>query len=234
MPSLLELIIFAESMGSGLHRMRINIPDDILPKIVFGPPASEQIDVRDLLKSDLSQLHDSLHNHAMLREGSQTFKNLRGVQQILVVFLILFEKIESSRLKLDLDNQYSLSDEISALCEDLIEVEIPILNRKFALYTEREVLGALYVAFGSNFGKSSLASRFNACKEAYPVNFIHKKPNVSLWRSLCNRLNDSVNNMSEYDELKFGAHTAFCAFKEMADFTMLLSMQGIDRANNSE
>lgn len=178
----------------------------------------EACTTRMRLRNDLRDEHEALHDHPLMI-GSTTSESFQSTgHNVLRTFYLLFEGIERNRREMDCWRQFSLSPDIILLKND-IQNDAYFKNHycNIKLDCEHAVLGALYVAIGSNFGKSVLRKRFIGDRMMLNSAYLLQKPNPAIWSAFCRTLNEVNLNEADYVKSLEGSKKAFSEFKRLAD-----------------
>lgn len=174
-------------------------------------------DVRSRLKSDTNCHHQKIHLHKIFQLPQDISKGTQYFFNIHAAFFYFFSGVEGFIKIRPEPILFSLRNSLSDISKDFfINDRVP---NDFASDSHLYIIGIQYVAFGTMFGKSSLAKVAFENLGGISSQFLASKPDVELWRKLLATLNASCNTKEDYAEVFRGAADCFAYFEKCANHT---------------
>jgi len=169
-----------------------------------------EVDIRPDARARLAEatraVHEALHRDPVLsvltRPGLEQGAYLRALS----AFRIFFGTVEAARRAQDAFPTFSLAHECLALQRDLSAAQE---RATLDLSGHVELLGALYVAHGSAFGKGTFRAHVTSAFPEVPHHFVTRRAAPSIWRDLVAHLNAVAAQPGALEQLQTGANKAF-------------------------
>ncbi|MEM9968632.1 MAG: biliverdin-producing heme oxygenase [Pseudomonadota bacterium] len=181
--------------------------------------AEAQTNVRAFLAHATRDRHEGLHRHPLLSQLLASDLSQAEYAACIRINLHFFETIEANRAARNLHHAFSLMPAVTALRADIASEGLKDgthVRQKLAS-SDLEVLGALYVAHGSQFGRQVIGK---AVAQSLPQTARHYfgAPNdPTLWRALMGTLQTFAEDAQALEEIAMGAKWAFSCFSAFAD-----------------
>ncbi|MEM9317810.1 MAG: hypothetical protein AAGA70_02250 [Pseudomonadota bacterium] len=173
----------------------------------------QSFSVRSALSEATRAEHEALHVHPLLSRMVEPSLSMADYRGCLVAQLSFMSTIEAARLSVAGAEILSLRPECEALIADLCCAD-PVLARPDWARGPGHVLGALYVAHGSQFGRKVMACAVAKALPGASRKFLSLPSNPQAWRSL---LADLQTYTGDLADLIDGAHAAFATMARAAD-----------------
>lgn len=158
-------------------------------------------------------VHDALHNDAVLRQLSSPKISPAAYTTALTVFAIFYHAVERTRAQNGIFNQFSLQPECAALSKDL-DRHIPTC-RDLDISSTFGCLGALYVAHGASFGRNSFRANVVTQLHDHPHSFVRLGMDKGKWGDLLVAMDTGRSNADRL-EIQTGAACAFSFIQDIA------------------
>lgn len=172
--------------------------------------------VRSFLATKTAQQHQALHDHPLFSKLVTDDLSAPEYMACLAAHFQAFQGIETARTTLDTHPAFSLSEQLAALASDLSgQDEAPDPAVDLSLDTSQEVLGALYVAHGSQFGRTVIGRALQANLPNAPRTYFSLPPEKLGWRAFLNTMETIADE--EAHGLLDGAQRAFVLMHDEAD-----------------
>ncbi|MEO0989401.1 MAG: biliverdin-producing heme oxygenase [Pseudomonadota bacterium] len=175
-------------------------------------------DVRQRLARTTRGVHEALHVHGVMGRLAAKGLTLDQYRSALTVLASSFAAIENRRADLAVWADFGLAIELQALENDVGCVAAPVAGDW--LSDDLAVLGALYVAHGSGFGRQVLAKSVRLSLDEAPRAYMELPADPKRWRSLLAAL-EHPRPCSEVDAIERGAVAAFDLVSRLADAQLL-------------
>jgi len=162
-------------------------------------------DARARLADATRTIHEALHHDPVLSVLTRPGLTPASYAHALTAFQEFFTGIEAARRAQVAFPAFSLAGECQALFNDTGETS----NARFALGDQTEVLGTLYVAHGSAFGKGTFRTHVTTALPHLPHFFVLRRSTPAVWRDLVAELDAAAQVPGGLEHLETGAHKAF-------------------------
>lgn len=179
---------------------------------------------RRLLASATKAIHEELHNHPLV--SRLLVPDLKAVEYdaCLRINLCFFSQIEDARVALNAFESCCLGASVRTLLsdvkwmEDFVPVDIRPSQPDITIsFHADEILGALYVAHGSQFGRQMMAKAVARSLPHAPQTYLSLTSDMARWRKLELLLDGVQADQAAFGQVEKGAHKAFDLFKKIAD-----------------
>ena len=172
-------------------------------------------DVRARLAADTREAHESLHVHP-LSLALQARPNQQVVTANLLAARCFGVGLEHRRAALGVWTELTLAPALTLLEEDLGATP-PDPGCSSLRLAPVEMLGALYVAHGAQFGRRQLAQCLTRAAFGPVPAYYRCPPDLATWRALADLLEMAGAAAGGYPALRAGALTAFNRYREALD-----------------
>lgn len=176
---------------------------------------SIQATVRDRLADATREIHETLHVHplslALLEARDQD-----TITAALRAALIFNRTLEMQRRRNDCWHKLGLDSALNALHKDLGE-STATERVDMTLTTPHQVLGALYVAHGSQFGRQQIRAAIERRSEIPTPNYYAMPVDRAGWQTLIGALEQAGADEMGFRALMRGADSAFSAYRQALD-----------------
>lgn len=166
-----------------------------------------QHSVRRELMMATRDIHEALHRDPLLTRLTDKEINATEYTAALGVFSTYYNGIEACRRGFDKWSSLSLAPDCAALALDVPKPQSATDLPEFA--DALELLGGLYVAHGSAFGRSVF---YRTIRQALPKlehNFLSTRHDVLVWQALLDRLEEQGEKLTARMSMKIGAQKSF-------------------------
>lgn len=203
---------------------------------------------RQYLASSTKAVHQALHQHRLMSRLLAPDLSIDEYSACLKINLCFFHKIEAARAKCAAYERFSLQHIAQALTTDLADMADQLGRTDLAdarnfnadltfdasfdhdvsleqqaagaleSWRQNHVLGALYVAHGSQFGRQVMAKAVARSLPFASKAYLSLQTNMTNWHALENVLDDQYQSECSFFEVEQGASQAFVMFEQLADF----------------
>lgn len=177
------------------------------------------LNVREYLKTSTQSVHEALHHDPLFSRLLKSDLQTHEYQSCLRVSLTFFDSIEKVRASEDLHHTFSLARFIDALRADLGQAGLS-QELNTAIKTEfvrEQLLGALYVAHGSQFGRQVIGQAVAQSLPNASRQYFDMKSGQENWRLLLSRLENEATAPHKLAAIETGANSAFSLFSDLAE-----------------
>ncbi|ARE41974.1 hypothetical protein RGUI_3833 [Rhodovulum sp. P5] len=172
--------------------------------------------MRTRLKALTGDIHESLHHDPLLSRLIHPDVTATQYCCALQVFARFYDAVETARRTLQCWPDFALSQEVAALRFDTAECSAPSPKGELPSYpTPEDVLGALYVAHGANYGRSQFRKTVSVALPDARRRFIEMKTAPEIWRALVETLDREASIAGHAPMIERGAVTAFAHVSRM-------------------
>jgi heme oxygenase len=178
------------------------------------PVQAMQRDMRRYLATQTADLHESLHSHTLFTITGSAGNTKQKCLDFHKVFWRYYYGLEAAMRSFPELTQFSLVKEYALISSEYGEIDLPDCTPRLRSF--EEALGALYVAHGTAFGRSSLAQLVRDSGNSASL-FLQKKPDANLWRQLLSVLDQAGETAENRRDCLSGAIKSFEYFEECAD-----------------
>lgn len=177
------------------------------------------INVRKHLSQSTYAAHEALHSHPLFSRLLNPDLRTSEYVACLAVSLTFFEAIEDACLAQHLQQEFSLSSSIRALRADLRKSEkSEIYGQSWKSPSQQdELLGALYVAHGSQFGRQVIGEAVAHSLPSVDQRYFAMKSDPDTWRALLTQIENYGQDPTRCSGIEAGARSAFAIFTKLAD-----------------
>ncbi|MEM7732359.1 MAG: biliverdin-producing heme oxygenase [Pseudomonadota bacterium] len=169
--------------------------------------------VRSFLATKTGAEHQALHDHPLFSKLISEDLTTSEYMACIDVQFRAFGAIEAVRVRLEAYGEFSLKPQIAALAEDL---DHPDMSRDALRFTmPDQVLGALYVAHGSQFGRAVIRRALQKNLPNAPRAYFDMPTDAKGWRVFLQAM--EATGPVHSDALLHGAIVAFELMHKEAD-----------------
>lgn len=170
--------------------------------------------VRSFLATKTGAEHQALHDHPLFSKLVSEDLTSAEYMACLDAQFRAFRAIEDARQRLDAHREFTLVPQITALSDDLRHPPDP--GQDTLLFdTPDEVLGALYVAHGSQFGRAVIRQALQANLPDEPRAYFNMPTDAPGWRTFLQVM--EATGLGRSDAVLRGATVAFVLMHKEAD-----------------
>ncbi|MEM6587814.1 MAG: biliverdin-producing heme oxygenase [Pseudomonadota bacterium] len=169
--------------------------------------------VRSFLATKTGAEHQALHDHPLFSKLVSEELTAEEYAACIDAQFRAFQGIEAARQRLDAYGDFTLMPQISALSEDLDHPTAP--QEELPFTTPDEVLGALYVAHGSQFGRAVIRRALQTNLPNEPRAYFDMPTDAKGWRTFLQAM--EATDPGKSDAVLHGATVAFELMHKEAD-----------------
>ena len=169
--------------------------------------------VRSFLATKTGAEHQALHDHPLFSKLVSEDLTAQEYTACMEAQFHTFGRIEAARATLDAHSTFTLESQIAALSEDLQHPGTP--DHALDLRTADEVLGALYVAHGSQFGRAVIRRALQTNLPDEPRAYFDLPTDAAGWRRFLQAM--EATGPGQSDSVLRGATLAFELMHDEAD-----------------
>ncbi|MEO0772867.1 MAG: biliverdin-producing heme oxygenase [Pseudomonadota bacterium] len=173
--------------------------------------------VRSFLATRTGAEHQALHDHPLFSKLVSQDLTAGEYTACLEAQLRAFQGIEAARVAQNAHEGFALVAQIAAMSEDL-GPSVPA-RAALDLATADEVLGALYVALGSQFGRAVIRKALQTNLPDAPRAYFDMPTDATLWRAFLQTM--EATDPGQSDAVLRGATMGFAAMHEEADAALM-------------
>ena len=156
---------------------------------------------------DTRACHQALHNDPLLAALTDGAVSETDYRRALVRFAAFHAGVEADRHRLGCGQVYTLTPFLHALAAD--GAAPPYHSRACGLRSQGELMGGLYVAYGSLLGRAMMKRPVTTALPLLPHRYMNMPFPTSAWRSLCTDLEAQALHLEGYQPMRTGALKAF-------------------------
>lgn len=179
--------------------------------------AADILTVRRTLISETRDLHAALHQEPILARLTDTTISLVEYTAALGVFSRYYGAFEACRHQLGWWPAFSLAADCAALAKDLPSAPKPAPPPVFACCYS--LLGGLYVAHGSAFGRSVFRGAVRCALPDLEHHFLSRRCDIGVWRALLETMEEQGQMQSTVERMQTGAWTSFTFMQTLSRAT---------------
>lgn len=176
----------------------------------------ERNSVRAFLAHETSDIHQALHHHPLLSKLTSSALTHREYENCLIAQRSTFLAIETARTAHGVYPHFALTTQLNALNRDMKGFRrLDNVDAPLALPSEHDVLGALYIAHGSQFGRGMIRKKLAQHLPGLKMEYFEMPAQPALWRDLLSTL--EASETSDMPALLRGAKAGFALMHAAAD-----------------
>lgn len=160
-------------------------------------------------------VHEALHVHPLLSRMVAPQLPMQTYLACLEAQFAFYDCVETTRQTHGHWDKFNLAAARDALRADIGTPRLKPLS-KLPPHSHGQVLGALYVAHGAQFGRAQMRANIAKVLPTAPNEFFGTRSDPLLWRELTNALEES----SDLPALMEGARVAFRLMQTAADMAL--------------
>lgn len=181
-------------------------------------------DGRRRLASSTQAIHKELHHHPLISRILKSDLMLVEYYACLNINYLFFKQIELLRSVKGVFETFSVQQTVLLLESDLAHFKenyewegfSPLIN-DCGNWSKNQILGGLYVAHGSQFGRQIMAKSVARSLPTVPKTYLSHANDNAIWQALKAQLDQAKVDPIAFSQVELGAHQAFTWFKQIAD-----------------
>lgn len=162
---------------------------------------------RQALADATRDVHLALHRDPLLSRLLDASLQIKEYHAALSAFAVFYGTVEAGRRSFGLWPDYSLKAECAALAQDLNTEEL--LHEMPDYVCHLQLLGGLYVAHGSAFGKRVFGKIVQSALPDHSHCFVRQSADLGLWRALLHTIEAQGAQKKTVTALQTGARQSF-------------------------